>query len=207
MDPKRLREATRREHEATEALLPLSHAGLTAGEYQAGLMALWPVVSSWESWAEQHAPEDLRALVQERRRAALLAEDLARIGADRAEARELVGVDWAAVVRGGPEEAGEGFGAQFLGALYVMEGSTLGGRFLARHVVAELGEAYGPATRYFQGHGEQTGSMWREVTARLGEIPDSEAEATIRAAQRTFGAFGRGLQAGLTPFRHPGDPT
>ena len=196
MNPQTLRDQTRSEHEATEALLPLMHAGLTRQEYVAALLALQPVVESWEAWAAAWAPGEFQAVVQARQRGALLRADLARLEVGGEAPGPGADVDWNAVVRDG-EEAGPAlpgthtFAAGFLGALYVVEGSTLGGRHIARHVVAVLGAAYEPATQYFCGHGDGTGAMWREVMGYLAEIPDSLTAVTVAAARRTFGVFGR----------------
>ncbi len=51
MDLRRLREQTRQEHEATEAVMPLSGPGLRLETYTATLRAMLPVVEGWEPWA------------------------------------------------------------------------------------------------------------------------------------------------------------
>jgi heme oxygenase (biliverdin-IX-beta and delta-forming) len=193
MDPRHLREATRAEHEATEAVMPLMTPGLSLEEYRRVLEALYPVVASWENWAGAHAPQELRELLQRRQRAKLLRTDLQFYGADAPAQAE--GVNWAAVV--GADRAEEAFKAGFVGAMYVMEGSALGGRFIARHVEAALGLEPGRGDAYFQGYAEETGSMWREVLAVITAVPDAHAEVVIGAARRAFAAFGDALRAGL----------
>ena len=202
MDPRQLREQTRAEHEATEALMPLTAAGLTRDTYGGVLLTLEPLVRGWEAWAAGAAPAGLREMVQARRRGAMLRADLAFFGMDWRPA--VPEVNWAEVV-GGPEEHGQErgereaarFEAAFLGALYVMDGSTLGGRLIARHVEAVLGLAPGDGDAYFRGHGEATGTLWREVTGRIAEVPDALGPTVIQAAKRTFAAFGNALRAGL----------
>jgi heme oxygenase len=66
-------------------------------------------------------------------------------------------------------------------------------------VEEKLHFAPGQGNAYFQGHGDQTGSMWREVTARIAAVPEEETERVIAAAKRTFIAFGEALRAGLAP--------
>lgn len=197
MDPNRLREATRPEHEATEAVMPLMQAGLTRALYGRVLCALYPVVESWERWASGAAPPEVCALLQERRRAPTLAADLRVLGlACPATAFPL---DWGRVAygeEGAPEDAA-GVAAAVMGTFYVMEGSTLGGRFIARYVEEQLGFAPGEGDAYFQGHGEATGGMWREFRQSIAAIPDRWEPEVIAAARRTFVAFGEALQAGL----------
>ena len=197
MDPRELREATRAEHEATEALMPLGGADLSREGYAEVLETLEPLVRGWEAWAERNAPDDLREMVVRRRRSHLLRADLQMMGG-RTGRDCGAAVDWDAVVRdgiGGETEAA--FEAGFLGAMYVMEGSTLGGRFLARHVEGVLGLEPGRGDAYFQGHGESTGALWREVTARIAGVPEELSSTLVEAARRTFRAFGEALRAGL----------
>jgi heme oxygenase (biliverdin-IX-beta and delta-forming) len=47
--------------------------------------------------------------------------------------------------------------ADLLGAMYVMEGSTLGGQLIARHVELVLGLTAGQGNAHFRGHNERTG--------------------------------------------------
>ncbi len=196
MDPRQLREATRAEHEATEATMPLGGADLTRATYIRVLQALEPIVRSWELWAETNAAADLREMVGRRRRSHLLRADLQALGGE-VPGRQEPAIDWDAVVQGRNGEAPGEDEAAFLGAMYVMEGSTLGGRYIARHVEDVLGLEPGVGDAYFQGHGEGTGALWREVTGRIAGVPDARAERVIEVARETFQAFGEALQRGM----------
>ncbi len=201
MDPRELRDATRAEHEATEALMPLGGVDVTRELYCRVLKVMLPLVGGWEAWAEAAAPSDLREMLLRRRRGHLLVADLQAMGAETGDVPGMA-VDWEATVvdqsgRGSGPLSQDEFEAAFLGAMYVMEGSTLGGRFLARHVESVLGIEPGRGDAYFQGHGEATGSLWREVTARIAAVPDALGPLVIGAARRTFRSFGEALQEGL----------
>lgn len=201
MDPRELREATRAEHEATEAIMPLGGADLSRELYCRVLRAMQPLVAGWEVWAEAEGPQDLREMLMRRRRSHLLAADLRAMG-EPVASNFASPVDWdAAVMQRGGREGGlsgqQEFEAAFLGAMYVMEGSTLGGRFVARHVESVLELEPGQGSAYFQGHGELTGSLWREVTGRIAQVPDELSPVVIGAARRTFEAFGQALRQGL----------
>ena len=50
-----------------------------------------------------------------------------------------------------------------LGALYVLEGSTLGGVQIARALKDRVGDGLGKALLFFVGRGERQGAMWREL--------------------------------------------
>ncbi len=80
--------------------------------------------------------------------------------------------------------------AEAMGALYVAEGSTLGGRQLAQALDGALppGEA---GRRFLLGHGARHGAMWRDFCAaieRCGAEPRARA-AMIAGAAATFAAF------------------
>lgn len=55
--------------------------------------------------------------------------------------------------------------AQLLGAMYVLEGSTLGGQVISR----QLAKAGIAARAYFSGHAEQTGPLWKSFVGLLAE--------------------------------------
>ena len=48
-----------------------------------------------------------------------------------------------------------------LGIMYVLEGSTLGGRILFRHIQEKLGFDAGNGASFFAGYGADTGIMWK----------------------------------------------
>jgi heme oxygenase (biliverdin-IX-beta and delta-forming) len=78
--------------------------------------------------------------------------------------------------------------ARAMGALYVLEGSTLGGRIIAGMIQRQLG----PATpmRFFNGYGAETLPMWQAFRDFLDlPRPAEEQTATIDAAKATFITF------------------
>jgi heme oxygenase len=78
-----------------------------------------------------------------------------------------------------------------LGALYVVEGSTLGGRHLARNLDPLLGSAGGAGRRFFLGRGADTNTAWNAFLARMTASAESPAERreTVAAAVETFRIF------------------
>jgi heme oxygenase len=84
--------------------------------------------------------------------------------------------------------------AQALGCLYVVEGATLGGAVIRRHVEASLG-LKGPAggVAFFSSGGADIGRRWqgfRAVVERVVTTREEEAEA-VAMAVATFCAFER----------------
>jgi heme oxygenase len=83
----------------------------------------------------------------------------------------------------------------FFGAMYVMEGSTLGGQLIARHVEVALHLSEGQGSSYFRGHGSQTGPLWKEFCEMLKlRIPDEQTDAVVVSAKAMFSTFGIWMQ-------------
>jgi len=81
--------------------------------------------------------------------------------------------------------------AEQLGAHYVVEGSALGGRGLARKLDTLLGAGVLDGRRFFSGHAEDTGGVWRACLERLAGFskrPEARA-AVVSGATATFAIF------------------
>lgn len=78
-----------------------------------------------------------------------------------------------------------------LGALYVVEGSALGGVTLARGLEGLFGVGVLDGRRFFTGHQAETGRAWRAYLARLSATDwTAEQQATILStATATFALF------------------
>jgi len=91
---------------------------------------------------------------------------------------------------------------KLLGILYVLEGSTLGGMILRKH----LSELYGiegeDGLAYYSAHGRDVMPNWKQFKSRMNEgvsCPDAQRRI-IEAASETFDRLGqvlRGLSQGL----------
>jgi heme oxygenase len=82
--------------------------------------------------------------------------------------------------------------AEALGAFYVLEGSTLGGRLILRALERTLGAGLSGATRFFEGHGARTASQWvafKQVLDFYGEQHKDEYEMILRGAINCFDVF------------------
>jgi len=78
-----------------------------------------------------------------------------------------------------------------LGALYVVEGSALGGRLLCLGLDHLLGAASPDGRRFFAGRGAGTGAAWRGFLDRLASVgPEPMGRAAlVSAAAETFEIF------------------
>lgn len=72
---------------------------------------------------------------------------------------------------------------QLLGAMYVVEGSTLGGQVIAR----QLAKAGIPLRTYFSGYAERTGPMWKAFCHLLTQAAaETDQDELVQSASRTF---------------------
>jgi heme oxygenase len=174
----RLRQETALEHRAVEDALPLMREDLRLEQYTACLQRIYGFVSAWEQSSTSSAPAWMLESLLVRSRLSLLERDLRcfklRVPQDCSAKLPI----FASV-------------ASLFGGMYVMEGSTLGGQLIARHVETVLHLEKGRGNCYFRGHGEQTGSMWQEFCLMLkATIPDENTELVVDSAKRMFVAYG-----------------
>ncbi len=87
-----------------------------------------------------------------------------------------------------------------LGALYVAEGSALGGRGLARSLDRLLGIDSTSGRCFFIGRGPGTGEAWRAYLARLSAAPSSPSARAdiVHGTTETFAAFERWMNGWST---------
>lgn len=80
---------------------------------------------------------------------------------------------------------------QAFGALYVIEGSTLGGKIISRMIQQHLNINDGAGLSFFNGYGEQTPQMWETFKESLNHKVKTNADETavIAAANETFSKF------------------
>ena len=118
----------------------------------------------------------------QRRKAGWLSADLEQLGLTSGEIEKLP--DCLSLPRLSSVPEG-------LGALYVIEGATLGGQVITRHIQSALGIDAANGGRFFTAYGDRTGLLWREFVAVLDRHGgDSEATAAIeRTAIETFRCF------------------
>lgn len=74
-----------------------------------------------------------------------------------------------------------------LGVAYVLEGATLGGAVIARHLEQSFGLTAANGARFFWSYGSDTPQMWRQFCALLTDAePTVAADRVLAAAQQTF---------------------
>jgi heme oxygenase len=180
----RLRAATAPLHAALETRLPLLAPSVQLADYR-DYLALW-----WGFQAPlERSLHGIAALSQvlpdlaQRSKTAALEHDLHALGVHARSLPECRHLPRLTDL------------AQALGVLYVLEGSTLGGRQIQRHLSGRLPHAVmRDATRFLDCYGVRTGAMWCAFQRCAERAAPGQDEGTIVAAARsTFIMFGRWL--------------
>ena len=156
--------------------------GLDTAQYVRCLGRMLGIVAAWEEQAAEIAPEWMRPTLVARQRKHLLKLDLAWFGATQQDDSRPALPN----MKGVPS---------LLGTMYVMEGSTLGGQLIARHLEATLPLIEGRGDSYFRGHGTQTGPMWKEFCEMMKiHVPDDQTDVVVASARAMFIAFREWMQ-------------
>jgi len=178
LDIQKLRQETEAHHRAVEDAVPLMHEGLDKVQYLRCLQQMYGIVAAWEERAIEAAPEWMQPTVIARQRKQLLESDLAWFGITELDDRR-------------PKLPEINSLPRLLGAMYVMEGSTLGGQLIARHVENSLQLTASQGDAFFRGYADRTGSMWKDFCAILTrQVPDDQTDTVIEAAKAMFEAYG-----------------
>jgi heme oxygenase len=170
----RLRSATQPSHQRLEAALGLATPPVDETRVVRLLERLHGFHAAWEPALEGRVPDAIRV---PRLKTPLLADDLARLGVPAARLRSLPVCDAASSLCGSEGDAA--------GALYVLEGSTLGGRMITR-ALQDTPWLGGRALRYWNAYGADTGRRWHETLAYLETLPVLASERVVASAVATF---------------------
>jgi heme oxygenase (biliverdin-IX-beta and delta-forming) len=183
----RLRTATAEDHERVERALDLMDGSLDRLRLVRAMTVLhgfWRAAEAGlDAWAAAHPVDADRLLWPTRRRADLYAGDLRALGSAPAEAAPSL-----PALRGTDDA---------LGRMYVLEGSTLGGTFIDRHL-AGLPDLSGVRLHAFSPYGERTGAMWAAYRRATREHVASggDPDRVVDAACDTFGALSEWVMGG-----------
>lgn len=185
-----LREQTAPQHRQIEAVLRLPGAIQTCEDYRDWLARYLGFYGPLErAFAVFPGWDGLGLAMQSRGQACCLLDDLAALGANPAVAPRVS----PAMLPLLPTFA------HAIGAFYVVEGATLGGRLILRDLERRIGQQIVGATRFYGGRGDAAGAMWQAFRAALDgmgrERPRFCADA-VTGAKHTFVA----MQTWFAPF-------
>jgi heme oxygenase len=184
----RLKQATEALHNSIERCLDLDNHDWTIGTYRSFLMRMWGLFAPLERALDAIDWRNSGIDMTKRRKVAWLESDLKQLskGEIVLPALEMCGC----LPRLNCVEEG-------LGALYVTEGSTLGGQIVMRKLQRVLSISPDAGGRFFSSYGDNTGSMWRmylEVLEHFAAVTDADIKIE-RSAIQTFTAFDLWLSA------------
>ena len=166
----RLKDETRAAHEAIEVAFDLDAHLASLASYRGLLQRLLGIHAAFEAVARPY----LEGTGFEDRlcRADRLQHDLAMLG-ESGDALPPGSSTALAFVEGTPEA---------IGALYVVEGSTMGGLLIAREVEHRLGLGPETGAGFLSGHGRDSAAAWRAFRSRLDQLGHPESDTRVVAA-------------------------
>jgi heme oxygenase (biliverdin-IX-beta and delta-forming) len=190
----RLRFETRDAHAAIEETLGLTETTLTPAAYRQVLESFYgfykPVEDAIAATANT-TPMPVWLDLATRRKTALLEVDLQHLRPQGASAlpicHTLPPLDEV---------------AQRLGCLYVLEGATLGGMLISRHIRENLGIYPESGGRFFHGYGCSTAAMWNDFRAGLlafAAVAPQQEDLIIATARATFETLQRWCERRQNP--------
>jgi heme oxygenase (biliverdin-IX-beta and delta-forming) len=180
----RLKLETAAEHAAIEGATRVMSPELSTAEYRRYLEDTFGFYKVVEAQLSEAGVWDALGLSSaERVKLPLLVRDLEQLGAGDTSKLDVCAAPpvFASV-------------ADAVGGAYVLEGSTLGGRVISRHLQQRFGAAVPRA--FLECYGARTGENWQAFRTALGRFADCREtdERVLRGAKATFRAFTRWLE-------------
>ena len=193
----RLQQATLKLHRSVERHFDLADRTWTAGDYRRLLERLWGIYVPLECALTRLDWRECGFDAAARCKSSWLKADLAHFGLSHMSIADLPHCDDLPKL----DTAADG-----LGAFYVLEGATLGGRVILGALEPQLGISPEAGGRFFASYGAAVGQQWRsylDVLEHYGATPPASNSIT-HSAIRTFESFERwfaapGLNVNLSP--------
>lgn len=177
----KLKEATREQHEGLESVVDVMNSMFTIDDYKRLVANFYRFYSSLEPALPIAELEANGYNARARLKLPALERDLANLGI---LAEVKAGDPFNEIPDVSSLPAG-------YGSCYVMEGATLGGQIISRHLKTSLGLDAENGAAFFNSYGPNVGPMWREFGAAItafAERADRDDEI-IEAAKATFDSF------------------
>jgi heme oxygenase len=175
----RLREETRQEHQSLEKKLIPYIKSINSNDSYARLLQMFysyyqPVEKAINSQLDELDIKDLH----ERRKSEAIEEDMSVLGVKK----EDVPADFA------PEIDSK---LRALGALYVLEGSTLGGKVITEIIAKNNPEFSHNAFHFFNAYGEKTMEKWKSFQQSLDNYTEVQGniDEIVTGAANTFSSL------------------
>lgn len=169
-----LKEKTKEQHDETEAKLQsqkIFDKSYSLDDYKKLLTHNYKLISRYEPQIREHLKNYPELNLEERSKIEALKTDLSKLNIDMPAESPIQNLD---------NEA------EAFGALYVIEGSTLGGNVIAKQLRKNQ-EFENIEFNYFGVYGENTGFFWQEFKAIIDEkISEDAYEDCINGAKKAY---------------------
>jgi heme oxygenase len=175
----KLKELTKASHQSLERKM-VSHMRSikNVDDYATFLSVFYSFFGGMEQLIDQHLDQTNFTDYNRRRKAGMLADDLISLTGATCP---LASISDLPVITNN---------LQSIGAMYVMEGSTLGGQIISKMIAKQLGVADPVGMSYFNGYGDQTLTMWNKFKQDIdGPYNDIQQKEIIKSANDTFMKF------------------
>ncbi len=178
----KLKEATREQHDNLEQVVDVMNKMFSIDDYKTLLTKFYRFYSTVEPLVGINDMKAVGLDFDARSKVGLLEADLTALGL--AETASQIKGTWS----GAPTIDTT---AKAFGACYVMEGATLGGQVIMRHLKQHLDITTENGGSFFNSYGHQVGPMWKEfigITTAFAEGANADDEI-VDSAKKTFDSF------------------
>lgn len=176
----KLKEATREEHENLESIVDIMDSSVEMDGYKRLISQFYRFYAAIEPVIAGCDMAEVGFDLEKRRKLTLLQRDVTSLEISNSipEWTDLPEIDTH---------------AKAFGALYVLEGATLGGQIITRHLKQNLGIDADSGCAFFNSYGDQVGPMWKAFGAAITEFAEKNGDdkTIVNMAKETFDSFAR----------------
>jgi heme oxygenase len=174
----KLKEQTRANHQALEKKLVTKMRSMrTVSDYTDILCLFYSFFGGLEKMIKLYLDQTSMPDYKLRRKAGALAADLVELGA------MVPAIAHRSALPAIHDHQ------QALGAMYVIEGSTFGGKIISKMIRQSLPSTEGHGLTFFDGYGDETENMWAQFKHFLTRPENLPGDEMINTANETFSKF------------------
>jgi heme oxygenase len=177
----KLKESTKEQHEALESVVDVMNSTFTLDDYKELITKFYLFYSAIEPSLPADELKEHGFDLESRRKLPSLERDLGALAILHTENGTKVETPIFDSV------------AKAFGAVYVLEGATLGGQVITRHLSSSIGVTSETGGSFFYSYGPNVGPMWKEFGATITAYSDANGQddLIVQGAKETFDSFRR----------------
>lgn len=175
----KLKESTKEQHQALESVVDVMNSTFTLEDYKQLITKFYLFYSAIEPSLPADGLKENGYDIESRRKLPSLERDLAALGILHTANGTTVETPVFDSV------------AKAFGAAYVLEGATLGGQIITRHLASAIGVTPETGASFFYSYGPNVGPMWKEFGAVITAFADANGQddVIVNGARETFDSF------------------